>query len=208
MPPPSRTRHLLTAPRAPGGPASLLPQEGCCGPPRQSLPRTNPQPPVAVSALCLVHPALGAPSGAGGHTRPRLADGAHFKSMLWTLRGAGKPQDTPQSVHPPTLPDTLSLETLVLRLSWRPGCLSPQKKTRQALPPSTGPRPDCPPRPAAGPSAFSCRAGRPPGLRVRSFLPDRIVFPATVPFASHAINFSLYQILPGSVQACCFFCHF
>lgn len=47
-----------------------------------------------------------------------LADGAHFKSMLWTLRGAGKPQDTPQSVHPPTLPDTTSLETLVLRLSW------------------------------------------------------------------------------------------
>lgn len=142
-----------------------------------------------------------------------LADGAHFKSMLWTLRGAGKPQDTPQSVHPPTLPDTTSLETLVLRLSWRPGCLSPQKKRTlrrdTPCPPAEHrPTPDCPPRPAAGPSALSCRAGRPPGLRVRSFLPDRIVFPATVPFASHAINFSLYQILPGSVQACCFFCHF
>lgn len=144
-----------------------------------------------------------------------LADGAHFKSMLWTLRGAGKPQDTPQSVHPPTLPDTTSLETRLSssvsagdQAAYLPRKRELSEETRQALPPSTGPRPDCPPRPAAGPSALSCRAGRPPGLRVRSFLPDRIVFPATVPFASHAINFSLYQILPGSVQACCFFCHF
>lgn len=77
-------------------------------------------------------------------------DRAHFKSTPWTLRGARKPQDTPQSVRSPTLPDTSSLQTLILRLSWWPGCLFPQKKRtlRRDLP--------CPPavhRPT-GPTAL------------------------------------------------------
>lgn len=103
-----------------------------------------------------------------------LADGAHFKSMLWTLRGAGKPQDTPQSVHPPTLPDTTPLETLVLRLSWRPGCLSPQKK--RTLRRDT-PSPPAEHRPTARLPSASCSwaicalvQGRPPTWAQSPFL--------------------------------------